>query len=242
LAAVSRRREQKEALRREREERERKAREEQQRKRMVGFGAAGLLVVAVIVVLVVVAAGGNAGGGDGEGQAAELLPDGGSVPEQQEFDLAAAARAAGCELRSRRASDRTHTNSLDAVVNYDTNPPTSGRHYQFPAEDGAYGEAPQDEELVHTLEHGRVIVWFKPSLSEDQRADLKALFDEDSYQMVLVPRSNMPYQVAASAWNREPEPNGTGRLLLCERTTPEVFDALRTFRDEHRSNGPEPIP
>jgi hypothetical protein len=241
LAAVSRRREQKEALRREREERERKAREEQQRKRMVGFGAAGLLVVALIIVLVVVAAGGN-GGGDGEGQAAELLPDGGSVPEQQEFDLAAAARAAGCELRSRRASDRTHTNSLDAVVNYDTNPPTSGRHYQFPAEDGAYGEAPQDEELVHTLEHGRVIVWFKPNLSEDQRADLKAFFDEDSYQMVLVPRSNMPYQVAATAWNREPEPNGTGRLLLCERMTPEVFDALRTFRDEHRSNGPEPIP
>jgi Protein of unknown function (DUF3105) len=241
LAAVSRRREQKEALRREREERERKAREEHQRKRMVGFGAAGLLVVALVVVLVVVAAGGNAGGGE-EGQAAELLPDGGSVPEQQEFDLAAAARAAGCELRSRRASDRTHTNSLDAVVNYDTNPPTSGRHYQFPAEDGAYGEAPQDEELVHTLEHGRVIVWFKPNLSEDQRADLKAFFDEDSYQMVLVPRSDMPYQVAASAWNREPEPNGTGRLLLCERMTPEVFDALRTFRDEHRSNGPEPIP
>ena len=60
--------------------------------------------------------------------------------------------------------------------------------------------------------------------------------------MVLVPRSNMPYQVAASAWNREPEPNGTGRLLVCERMTPEVFDALRTFRDEHRSNGPEPIP
>jgi len=238
---VASRKEQKEALRREREERERKAREEQQRKRMVGFGAAGLLVVALIIVLVVVAAGGNGGGG-GEGQAAELLSDGGSVPEQQEFDLAAAARAAGCELRSRRSSDRTHTNSLDAVVNYDTNPPTSGRHYQFPAEDAAYGEAPQDEELVHTLEHGRVVVWFKPSLSEDQRADLKAFFDEDSYQMVLVPRSNMPYQVAASAWNREPEPNGTGRLLLCERLTPDVFDALRTFRAEHRSNGPEPIP
>jgi Protein of unknown function (DUF3105) len=241
LAAVSRRREQKEALRREREERERKAREEQQRKRMVGFGAAGLLVVAAIVALVVVAAGGNGGGGADE-QAAEVLPDGGSVPEQQEFDLAAAARAAGCELRSRRASDRTHTTTLDTVINYESNPPTSGRHYQLPAQDGAYGEAPQDEELVHTLEHGRVVVWFKPSLSEDQRADLKAFFDEDDYQVVLVPRSDMPYQVAASAWNRDPEPNGTGRLLLCDRMTPEVFDALRTFRDEHRSNGPEPIP
>ncbi|MBD0280742.1 MAG: DUF3105 domain-containing protein [Thermoleophilaceae bacterium] len=238
---MSHRRQQKEALRREREERERRAREERQRKRMVGFGAAGLLVVALIVALVVVAAGGGSGGASGEA-ASEVLPDGGSVPEQQEFDLAAAARAAGCQLRSSRPTDRTHTRTLETRVNYPTNPPTSGRHYAFPADDGAYTEAPQDEELVHTLEHGRVIVWFNPRLSEDQRADLKAFFDEDDYQMVLAPRRNMRYDVAASAWSRDPEPNGTGRLLLCRRMTPEIFDALRTFRDEHRSNGPEAIP
>ena len=237
---MSHRRQQKEALRREREERERKAREEQQRKRLVGFGAAGLLVIAAIAALVIVAFGGNGDGASGE--TSELLPGGGSVPEQQEFDLAAAARAGGCELKSSRGTDRTHTNSLEDLVNYRTNPPTSGRHYVQPAPDGAYAEAPQDEQLVHTLEHGRVLVWFKPGLSEDVRADLKALFDEDDYQMVLVPRPNMPYDVAASAWNRDPEPNGTGRLLLCDRMNPEVFDALRTFRDEHRSNGPEPVP
>jgi hypothetical protein len=239
VAPVSHRRRQKEALRREREERERRAREEQQRKRMVGFGAAGLLVVAAIVALVVVAAGGNGGGGEAS---AEVLPNGGSVPEQQVFELDEAARAAGCELKSSRASSRTHTRGLDTRVNYETDPPTSGRHYAIPADDGAYTAAPQDEELVHSLEHGRVIVWFRPSLPEDQRADLKALFDEDSYQMLLVPRRNLPYAVAASAWNREPEPNGTGRLLSCEEMSEQVFDALRTFRDEHRSNGPEPIP
>ena len=32
-----------------------------------------------------------------------------------------------------------------------------------------------------------MIIWFKKSLPEDQRANLKALFDEDSYQMVLMP-------------------------------------------------------
>jgi Protein of unknown function (DUF3105) len=241
VSPVSHRKRQKEALRREREERERQAREAQQRKRMVGFGAAGLMVVAALIVLVVVAAAGDGGGG-GDEAAAQVLPDGGSVPEQQEFDLSAAADAAGCELRSVRAKSRQHTDSLGQRIEYDSNPPTSGRHYQFPAEDGAYGEAPQDEQLVHTLEHGRVVIWFRPGLPEDQRADLKALFDEDSYQLVLVPRRDMPYPVAASAWNRDPVPNGTGRLLTCERMTPEVFDALRAFRDEHRSNGPEPVP
>jgi hypothetical protein len=237
---VSHRKQQKEALRREREARERAAREAQQRKRMVGFGAAGLLVIAAVIVLVVVAAGGNGGGSDAAAE--QVLPDGGSVPEQKEFDLNAAAQTAGCELRSTRAKSRQHTTSLNQRIKYDTNPPTSGRHYQEPAPDGAYGEAPQDEQLVHNLEHGRVIIWFKPSLPEEQRADLKALFDEDSYQMLLVPRANMPYQVAASAWNRDPTPNGTGRLMTCARMTPDVFDALRAFRDDHRSNGPEPVP
>jgi Protein of unknown function (DUF3105) len=237
---VSHRKRQKEALRREREERERQAREAQQRKRMVGFGAAGLLVIAAVIVLVVVAAGGNGGGSNAA--ADQMLPGGGSVPQQKLFDLNAAAQAAGCKLRSERAKSRKHTNSLSQRIKYDTNPPTSGTHYQEPAPDGAYGKAPQDEQLVHNLEHGRVIIWFKPSLSKDQRADLKALFDEDSYQMLLVPRPNMPYQVAASAWSRDPVPNGTGRLMTCKRMTPEIFDALRAFRDEHRSNGPEPVP
>jgi hypothetical protein len=237
---VSHRKQQKEALRREREARERQAREAQQRKRMVGFGAAGVLVIAAVIVLVIVAAGGSGGGSDAA--ADQLLPGGGSVPKQKEFDLTAAAGAADCELRSFRAKSRQHTTSLSQRINYDSNPPTSGRHYQQPAPDGAYGEAPQDEQLVHNLEHGRVIIWFKPSLPEEQRADLKALFDEDSYQMLLVPRPNMPYQVAASAWSRDPVPNGTGRLMTCDRMTPDVFDALRAFRDEHRSNGPEPVP
>jgi hypothetical protein len=95
---------------------------------------------------------------------------------------------------------------------------------------------------VHNLEHGRVIVWFKPSLPRDTRADLKALFDEDTYQMVLAPRPAMPYQVAASAWNGTPEPSGRGRLITCDSVQDGLWDALRAFRDEHRSNGPEPVP
>jgi hypothetical protein len=240
---VSHRKEQKEALRKEREERERQAREAKQRKRVVGFGAAGLIVIAALVVVVVAVAGGGGGGGGADDAAAQVLPDGGSVPEQRVFDLAVAAKDAGCELKSSKGSGvATHTNSLSEKINYDTNPPATGRHFQTPGEDGAYGEAPPDELLVHNLEHGRVIVWFKPNMPESERADLKALFDEDPYQMVMVPRRDMPYTVAASAWNRDPVPGGTGRRLLCEKMDSKTFDAIRTFRDEHRSNGPEPVP
>jgi hypothetical protein len=239
---VSHRREQKERLRREREERERQARAAEQRKKLVGYGAGGLLVLAAVIVLILVATGSGDGGGS-DAQAAEVFPDGGSIPEQQVFEVAPAARSAGCTLRNVKGSGTaTHTTSLDERVKYKTNPPTTGRHYEIPAEDGIYGDAPQDEELVHGLEHGRVILWVRPNLPEQQRADIRALVDDDPYQMFLVPRANMPYAVAATAWNADPAPGGTGQMLLCDEVNDQTFDALAAFRDEHRSQGPEPIP
>jgi hypothetical protein len=238
---VSHRRDQKERLRREREERERQARAAEQRKKLVGYGVGGVLALAAIIVLVLLATGGDSGGSDA--QAAEVFPDGGSFPEQKVFEVGPAAEAAGCQLKSVKGSGvATHTTSLDEHVKYKTNPPTTGRHYEIPAQDGIYGDPPQDEELVHGMEHGRVIIWVKPSLPEDQRADIRALVDDDSYLMFLVPRSNMPYAVAATAWNADPPPGGTGRMLLCNEVNDKTYDALAAFRDEHRSQGPEPIP
>lgn len=237
---MSHRRDQKEALRREREERERHKRDAEKRKKLLGYGLGGLLALAALVVVILLATGGESGG---DAAAAQVFPDSGSFPEQTEFDVQPAAAAAGCELRSVKGSGTAdHTTSLDERVKYNTNPPTTGRHYEIPAEDGIYGDPPPDEALVHGLEHGRVIFWVKPSLPEEQRADIRALVDDDTYQMFLVPRANMPYAVAATAWNADPAPNGTGRMLLCDEVNDKTFDALAAFRDEHRSQGPEPVP
>jgi hypothetical protein len=242
---MSSRREQKEALRRERERREAEARSAAQRKRLVGIVAAVAIAVVAIGAVALLAAGGGDGGGesvhsDGGG---DTFPSGGSVPEQQEFELRAAASAAGCELESIKANSRDHTQDPSQTVRYPTNPPTSGRHYEIPAQDGLYnGDPPPDTALVHSLEHGRVIIWVKPSLPREEREQIRALFDEDKYQMIVVARENMPFAVAATAWNIDPTPLGTGQLMGCPRWSDNIIDALRTFRDEHRSNGPEPIP
>jgi hypothetical protein len=240
---MAHRKREKEALRREREEREAKARADQQRKRLAGYGgAAALVVAAAVVVLLLAGGGGDGGASNGEGN---FFPEGGEAAEQKVFDLEDAAEAAGCELKSTKGRGvATHTQSLDEKINYKDNPPTNGRHYEIPAEDGVYnGNPPPDEALVHALEHGRVIIWVKPSVSEDARATIRAMSDEDEgFQTLLVQRKEMPYAVAATAWNRDPLPGGTGRTLGCDRWTPDVLDALRAFRDEHRSNGPEPVP
>jgi hypothetical protein len=240
---VSSRKEQKERLRQEREAREREAREAERRRRLVGYGIGGVLALAALVVLAVVLLGG--GGGDsasGEKANAEVLPGGGKVPPADITDLRTAAKKAGCELKSFKATSREHVTNIHQKIRYSSNPPTSGSHYQVPADDGAYAKSPPVDQLVHNLEHGRIVIWFKPSLPKSARADLKAFFDEDSYQMVLTPKPDMPYQVAASAWGRDPLPNGKGFLLGCRKFTPKLFDALRDFRDAHRGKGPEPVP
>ena len=238
---MSHRRDQKEALRREREAREQEARAAEQRKKMVGYGAAAAIAIIAVAVGILLLTGGD-DAGSGPGNAGNVFPNGGSFPEQKVFDIGPAAKAAGCQLQTKKGTARGHTTSLSDRVKYNTNPPTTGRHYEIPAQDGIYGEAPQDEQLVHNMEHGRVIIWVKPSLPAKQRADIRAMVEDDPYQMVLVPRRNMPYAVAATAWDADPAPNGTGELLLCNDVNDKTFDALQSFRDEHRSQGPEPIP
>jgi Protein of unknown function (DUF3105) len=233
---VASRKEQKEKLRRERLEREQEAAEQARRKRMVGYGVGGALAAAAAIAVVAVLV---LGGDKSEGK---VFPSGGKVPDTKVTDLPKAAAAAGCRLSSEKAQSRNHETDPTKKLPYRTNPPTDGKHYEVAEPDGVYDKAPPDSHLVHNLEHGRIIVWVTPSLSENDRKDLRALIDEDSYQMVLVPRSNMPFQVATSAWGRDPEPLGTGFLMGCPHYGEKVFDAIRAFREEHRSNGPEPVP
>jgi Protein of unknown function (DUF3105) len=233
------RREQKDRLKREREEREAALHASRGRQRLVGYAVGGAVVLVAVIVAVALLAGGGS-----DDASAGVLPDGGEVPAIADVDtVQAGAKAGGCELKSYKATGREHLADLSQKVKYASKPPTSGNHYQVPAEDSAYEKAPDPKELVHTLEHGRIVIWFKKSLPADARAALKAYYDEDSYQMVLTPDpTGMKYEVAATAWNRDPEPNGTGRLLGCMKYSDKVFTALEAFKDENRSRGPEPVP
>lgn len=236
------RREQKEQLRKEREQREAAEQAGQRRRQLIGYGVGGgIVLVAVIAAIALLAGGGSDSGSAASG---DVLPDGGSYPEpKDDVAPAAAAKAAGCELKSYKAKSREHVADLAQKIKYASKPPTSGDHYQSPAEDGAYSTSPDVKEIVHGLEHGRIVVWFKKGLPADQRAALKKFYDDDPYQMFLVPdTTGMTYQVAATAWNRDPTPNGTGQLLGCPKFNDEVFTAIESFKDENRSRGPEPVP
>ncbi len=230
---MSSRREQKEALKSERLEREREAKAAERRKRLVGYGAGGALVVAAAIALIVVlVAGGDGASGGVTPPGSDELPEG-SVPPVETADLDEAVKASGCKLTQDEDEGSTHVPN-DQEVEYRANPPTSGDHWAVPAEDGAYTEPPPSEELVHSHEHGRVMIQYDPATDEATKANLTALFDEDPYHMIITPNeTDMPYEVAATTWTR---------TLGCEEMNDQVYDAIRAFKDEYRDQGPEFVP
>jgi hypothetical protein len=227
-----------------------------------GNAIAGYAVATVAVVLATIAVvamiGSFAGGSEGDAgeldpdgdvtvrevETPKLLPGGGlfKVPEDVDGPKMGAA-AADCELKSFRARTRDHVAPGGPPVEYSSKPPTSGRHHPVPAPDGAYEEAPDVERLVHTLEHSRVIIWFKRDLPVRARTSLRAYYDSDKGLMVLVPdTTGMDYEVAATAWTAKPGKDGTGHLLGCDEYTPEVFTALQAFKEAYRGKGLELVP
>jgi hypothetical protein len=235
---MSSRKEQKEKLRQERLAREAAAQAAERRRRMMGFGVGGVLAAAAIVAVVVAIAAG--GGGDSKDKPKPAPSNTVPIPAQQLTNLSAAAKAAGCTLRSFTPgpNDRQH---VEGTVQYKQNPPVFGPHNPVWASDGDYvGQgAPPTEKLVHPLEHGRVITWYKPTLPQREISQLETLFSEpmegkpEGYKQILVERPSLPGAVAASAW---------GQQLVCPVFNDKVFDAIRTFRVAYVDKGPESVP
>jgi len=225
---MSSRQEEKERRRQEREAREAAAAAKARRGRLLQL-IGGVIVACAIVAGVAYAV--SSGGGDGGG--------GDDVDDAM---LTSAATAAGCTYRAFPEESRDHVTKKLTAANFKTNPPTSGAHNPNPAQDGIYatGNEPEIENWVHTLEHGRVLLQYRPGTSAAVVRQLEDLFKEDvkgsgdGYHSVLMQNnSEMPFQVAAVSWRH---------YMGCRAFTPASIEALRTFREEVIDKAPEKIP
>lgn len=117
---------------------------------------------------------------------------------------------------------------------YNSDPPTSGPHYAQPAEAGFYDEALPDEQLVHNLEHGYVVIWYNCSGTEETacaafKTQIRNVMDRaGSRKLIAVPRLSLPGSIAATTW---------GRLYQPATFNP---DELLLFIKEFRYKAPEP--
>jgi hypothetical protein len=225
----------------------------ERRRLLLGYAVAGALGLAVVIGLVIVL---TSGGGDDTNQVNgedipeaahiqvnsgflhDLTPDGrtGTVPPAlHQGDLQAAADAAGCELKLDLTDEgNAHITKESEIPDYKTNPPTSGDHNPEQLADGAYSKMPEPWFFVHSLEHGRVEIQYSPNLPEKDQLALKGVFDQRPDGVLLFPNSEMPYEVAVTAWTE---------LMGCDKYDgAATLDAVRDFRDTYLGLGPEPLP
>jgi hypothetical protein len=240
------RREEKERLRQQRLAAEASEAAAARRRLMLGYLFAGLLTAAVLAGLIAVIASGG-GGSDASGapdnahvQAQSGVFEGlefdgreGTPPPEIRFgDLEQSARMAGCEVRLDLPNEGSGHFTDENQGQYDTRPPNSGDHAAGPTADGAYLDTPPPSRFVHSLEHGRIEIEYRPDLPKEEQLALKGVFEEDSAGMLIFPNRDMPYEVAVVAWQN---------IVGCRTYDPLVLDVIRNFRDTFRGNGPEAV-
>ena len=126
---------------------------------------------------------------------------------------------------------KNHVKS-DTQVEYGSNPPTSGPHYEEWTKAGVYEEPLADGNLVHSLEHGYVIISYNCEQENPECKDLVskvvAIWEEKGRNKIIVtPRPSLDTKIALTAWTKLDKF--------------DEFDAERInfFIDEFRNKGPE---
>ena len=159
-------------------------------------------------------------------------------------DARAALEAAGCTLGATPALEGVHsiTTPDGSSPKWNTDPPTSGPHYQVPAVWGVYTDPVNQAQLVHNLEHGGVAIQYGSEVPAATVQQLKAFAQDHPRGTVVAPYPSLGDQIALGAWvtesASEPE-KGTAYLAKCPGFDEAAFVA---FLDAYQFRGPERFP
>ncbi|MBW3652295.1 MAG: DUF3105 domain-containing protein, partial [Actinobacteria bacterium] len=99
-----------------------------------------------------------------------------------------------------------------------------------PAAPGFYESPLPRSALVGALRRGIVVISYRPELSQEQRALLRAVHMALPRGTIVVPNARMSFVVAVTAWRR---------LLGCRRTGRDTLDAVRLFQGRFVGTGPD---
>ena len=130
------------------------------------------------------------------------------------------------------ADHPSYTGPLGNPPTYTVDPPSGGDHLSPSVGPGVYDgdNVPPDGALVHSLEHGYVILWYRAGLDNEEIGDIEAVQKRFPRDVLVVERAEMSVPVAATAW---------GHRLLCQEADPAELGAFTATR---RNQAPEKIP
>lgn len=118
-------------------------------------------------------------------------------------------------------------------ANYNSTPPYAGPHWSQPLRCGIYEQEQQFEPMVHTMEHGAVILYYQPLVHEaDEIAAMHVVASSllnDGTRLIMVPSLRLGSPVVLTSW---------GRLLAMDEFEE---DTLRGFIDAFEGDAPEDV-
>jgi hypothetical protein len=135
------------------------------------------------------------------------------------------------QMKPCRSDEKFDGSSRAHVPNpvYEVNPPAGGAHLPVPADPGFYrgSKVPPVGALVHAMEHGFVVLWFKSGLSAEKMQQINDLSDQFGRELIVVERPSLRDEVAVTAWHR--------RALCAQLDPTKVAIFTRAYTDR----GPE---
>ena len=177
-------------------------------------------------------------------------------------DLGASIGAAGCDpVTEHEATGNQDHVAEGTKVDYSQTPPDSGKHYPSPAPftKQFYAEAdrPPVETLVHNLEHGYTVVWYRADAPSKQIKNLQRIaktFGSDNYdpadKFIAAPWSaadgaGLPdgKNIGITRWTADPnDPSNPAMQKGVRQACTEVSGAaIKDFMTKYPvANSPEP--
>ncbi len=146
--------------------------------------------------------------------------------------LAGGPRTLGDRLR-----DEGHDHvPIGTPVTYQARPPASGSHYPAPAQTGVYPDGLAPGFWVHSMEHGYVVLVYKPPVSADVMAEFQQMVGSfppskfGNVKLLIAPYSDMPHRFAVLSWD--------WRLFLDTFDLGKILEFYRAHVDQGREDIP----
>ena len=115
-------------------------------------------------------------------------------------------------------------------ITYGTDPPTSGTHYPVAQPGGHYTREILPGYLVHTMEHGGIIIYYNPTVTEAQQNELRDIIQPhlgEFATVIAVPRNDAEFPIILTAWRH------------WQRLRTYDSNKIRDFIDVFLGQGPE---
>ena len=131
------------------------------------------------------------------------------------------------------AGQQHYPNGSPVRIDYATTPPYGGPHWTHPLRCGIYEQEQRFESMVHTMEHGAIVLYYQPLVvAADTVGEMRVAAAEllrEGARLILTPSTRIGVPVAMASW---------GRLMLMDDFE---ADTLRAFIDAFEGDAPEEL-